>query len=356
MVGIKVKFNNIEFNSLVDACKYIEETYTIENLHGKITSYKSSHKEISYENILEYYVNKIMNVKSRLYESKINTDGEIMTIVEYIDSADITVEFDDKTIKKHCRYSNFSSGKIRNPSKQSKYIGMHKVMNCGAEAEVVRISDKDGYLIIKFNIDGFTTEAHHSNFMKGTIKHPNYNTKINKTIENARIHIGEKIISKYNEELEIVDALSMSKMLIRFNGTDVTRWVTYKAFKSGTPYSKKHSITKNKYTLKQFCEDNNIVYNTLLNFIHKYYGRKLESVDEYIDAIKKYEEYKNVNYNNNFKNKVKCVLKQGDDLDKIYNRLKEYKRINNGLTDEQAIIHYRPDCCINILGELVIPD
>lgn len=39
-----------------------------------------------------------------------------------------------------------------------------------------------------------------------------------------------------------------------------------------------------------------------------------------------------------------------------YTKAQNLKNINPELTDEQIIIHYRPDCYINILGELIIPN
>ena len=39
-----------------------------------------------------------------------------------------------------------------------------------------------------------------------------------------------------------------------------------------------------------------------------------------------------------------------------YEKARKYKYRHPELCDEQVIIHYRPDCCINILGELVIPE
>ena len=39
-----------------------------------------------------------------------------------------------------------------------------------------------------------------------------------------------------------------------------------------------------------------------------------------------------------------------------YNKAKSYKRLHPELTIEQIIIHYRPDCYINIQGELIIPN
>ena len=44
--------------------------------------------------------------------------------------------------------------------------------------------------------------------------------------------------------------------------------------------------------------------------------------------------------------------KVGVDYKKAYS----YKRRHPELTDEQVIIYYKPDCYINLLGELVIPE
>lgn len=346
-------FENIEFESVADVCRYIEKKYDIDKLYQKVISYKSRHKELSYEQVLEYYIKKSINTKSRLYESKINIDGDKMTIIEYIDSKNITVIFEDETIKKQCSYNNFLNGKIRNPSKKSKYIGMHKIMNCGIGATVIDTDYAKGTVTVKFD-DGFIKEAPRQSFTTGTIKHPNFNAKTLKALNIAKKHIGEKLISKYNEELEIIDAESLNRVLIRFNGTNITRWVTYKAFLSGTPYSKKHSNIKERYTLKQFCIDNGIDYHTLCNFIKTHYDKKVDTLDGYINAYNKYLEYKNKK-EDTFIGKVKKYLKPCDDLETIYNRLKEFRRMHPDLNDEQVIIYYRPDCYINWLGEIVVP-
>lgn len=317
-------------------------------------NYKHVHPELTDEQVIAYYVKKITNKKPRLYESKVNLDGEKMTIIEYINSKNMTVIFEDNTIKRNCAYSNFSKGKIRNPSKKSKYLGMYKMMNCGMGATVIDIDYGKGTVTVKFD-DGFVKEAPRKSFTTGAIKHPNFNTKTLKALNIAKKHIGEKIISKYNEELEIIDAESISRVLIKFNGTNITRWVTYKAFLSGTPYSKKHSTTKDSYTLKQFCSDRGIIYTTLMHFIQNHYNKKVTTLEDYIDAYSHYVEYQNKK-NITFKEQVKNNLKLGDNLEKVYSRLKEYRRLHPELTDEQIIIYYNPRCYINIYGELVTPE
>ena len=63
---------------------------------------------------------------NRLYEEKLNNQGCLMKIVEYNNSSDIVVEFQDKhRFRKKTTYANFKIGSIRNPYHPSVYgLGM----------------------------------------------------------------------------------------------------------------------------------------------------------------------------------------------------------------------------------------
>lgn len=53
---------------------------------------------------------------NRLYETKLNSQGSLMKIIEYNNATDITVEFQDKYKTRVCtNYSNFKKGSIKNP-------------------------------------------------------------------------------------------------------------------------------------------------------------------------------------------------------------------------------------------------
>lgn len=55
--------------------------------------------------------------------------------------------------------------------------------------------------------------------------------------------------------------------------------------------------------------------------------------------------------------KEKETFKDRCDKAKIdYANASSYRQKHPELTDEQVIIHYRPDCYINLLGELIIPE
>lgn len=52
----------------------------------------------------------------RVGEVNINNQGLKMTIIEYINSKDISVQFEDGIIVKHKRYELFKDGKIKHPN------------------------------------------------------------------------------------------------------------------------------------------------------------------------------------------------------------------------------------------------
>lgn len=62
-----------------------------------------------------------MEMKNRTGEVSINSKGEKMTIVDYIDSNNITIKFDDGTIVKNKKYSAFKQGIIKNPNFKNVY-------------------------------------------------------------------------------------------------------------------------------------------------------------------------------------------------------------------------------------------
>lgn len=60
----------------------------------------------------------------KIGEISISTVGQKMKIIEYYNSSNITVEFEDGTIIKNKQYSNFKSGNIKNPNYYKDYSNM----------------------------------------------------------------------------------------------------------------------------------------------------------------------------------------------------------------------------------------
>lgn len=55
---------------------------------------------------------------SRLKETAFSKRGELMTIIDYVSSADITVQFKDGCIVEHRQYDAFKKGNIKNPNRK----------------------------------------------------------------------------------------------------------------------------------------------------------------------------------------------------------------------------------------------
>lgn len=65
--------------------------------------------------------NNIIN-QERLWQEKLNNQGSLMKIIEYVDSSNIIVEFQDEyKAKVKSQYCNFKSGSIKNPYYPSVY-------------------------------------------------------------------------------------------------------------------------------------------------------------------------------------------------------------------------------------------
>ena len=54
--------------------------------------------------------------QKRIGETSTSTNGQTITIIDYIKANDITVQFDDGTIKEHTNYNSFKKGTIHNPN------------------------------------------------------------------------------------------------------------------------------------------------------------------------------------------------------------------------------------------------
>ena len=78
----------------------------------------------------------------RLNETRINNNGERMTIVRYGGALDIDVQFDDGTILEHRQYGHFKKGEIKNPMFPSLYgvgfIGIGKFKPCDENGKITK--------------------------------------------------------------------------------------------------------------------------------------------------------------------------------------------------------------------------
>lgn len=66
-----------------------------------------------------------MPLINRLGESNYNKKGEKITIIEYINNQDISIQFEDGIIIKHRSYSDFKNGSVKHPIRYEETIGYY---------------------------------------------------------------------------------------------------------------------------------------------------------------------------------------------------------------------------------------
>lgn len=123
-----------------------------------------------------YTKEKIEKQKSdRLNEETYNNQGILMKIIEYNNSKDIVVEFhDDNKTKVHSTYNNFKKGSIKNPFVESGKSRLHqeKYNNQGCLMKIVEYNNSSD-IIVEFQ-DEYRAKVHtrYYTFLYGNINNP----------------------------------------------------------------------------------------------------------------------------------------------------------------------------------------
>ena len=123
----------------------------------------------AYHNFLN---GKVRNQVSRLNEENFNNEKCLMKIIEYNNSNDIIVEFQDKNkAKVHTTYECFVSGRIRNPLL---HLGEEGANNRGSLMKIVEYYKYDD-IVVEFQ-DNYKAKVHakYYDFQRGNIKNPYY--------------------------------------------------------------------------------------------------------------------------------------------------------------------------------------
>ena len=118
---------------------------------------------------------------SRIGEVFCNQEGECMTIVAYHSSQDVTVEFDDGTVREHVTYPHIKNGLVTKNSKAARdclirntkaRVGESKTANNGLVMTIIEYRNSED-ITIEFE-DGVRVQSQYSKFTKGQVAHPQY--------------------------------------------------------------------------------------------------------------------------------------------------------------------------------------
>lgn len=110
--------------------------------------------------------------RERIGTTNYNKNGELMKVIDYIDSHHVIVEFQDELKKQTTVYwKSFIEGIVRNPSVYNR-LGLQKTNIQGSIMKIVKYGGRHD-VVVEFQ-DEYKARIHsdYGNFEKGTIKNP----------------------------------------------------------------------------------------------------------------------------------------------------------------------------------------
>ncbi len=105
-------------------------------------------------------------------EKSISNAGDTMKIIAFRNHKDIDIEFEDGTIVEHKAYSAFKKGQIGNPNHYKKERkGQKRRMNNGMSCTIIDYMDSQN-ITVMFEDGTVISDRQYSNFVLGNISHP----------------------------------------------------------------------------------------------------------------------------------------------------------------------------------------
>ena len=110
---------------------------------------------------------------NRIGESKINSQGYKMKIIEYNSSMDVLVEFEDKfKTKVHTRYYQFINGATKNPSIYKLRLGEVNYNTYGSKMKIIEYNSPTD-IIVEFQDEyRYKTKTNYGSFKTGSVYNP----------------------------------------------------------------------------------------------------------------------------------------------------------------------------------------
>lgn len=168
---------------------------------------------------------------SRVGERRMMKCGMEAEIIEYKGARDITVKFADGAIARHKVYAAFKNGQMQNPNftDYQKRVGERRMMNCGLVAEIIEYKNSED-ITVKFDDGTIVAHKAYHEFYRGGIGHPAQNTRM---LALAKIRVGERRMMNCGMEAEIIDYKNTCDITVKFDDGAIVPYKTYQCFKRG---------------------------------------------------------------------------------------------------------------------------
>ena len=201
----------IEYRNANDIDIKFEDGVVVEH------TYYKSFKEgcIKHPNIRQRR-NKSKKVKDfRLGEQKLSNEGFLLTITDYVDANNITVQFEDGTVISNAKYKSFREGIIQHPNVGLKHIGETAITIDGDSIVIVEYRSHND-IDVKFNDGSIVRHKSYYQFRCGNIKHPSLGR------QNRRDWVNNQSFATNGLKMTVMESNKNGKLNIQFeDGTVV---------------------------------------------------------------------------------------------------------------------------------------
>ena len=189
----------------------------------------------------------------RIGETSFATNGQKMVIIEYRNSMDLDVQFEDGTIKRGVVYHDFKIGNIRNPNKlRFDRTGESAISLNGQKMTIIKYYDSS-CMDVQFEDGTIKKGVAYYKFKKGKIQNPNIKKPHNKEIKSNRV--GKSVIATNGQKLTIIGYHRSNNVDVQFEDETICRGISYARFCKGhvrnpnKPFSSKKVSRKGEATM-----------------------------------------------------------------------------------------------------------
>ena len=201
-------------------------------------------------------------------------NGQMMKCIEYINSKNLTVRFEDGTIRYNVYRCSFLKGSVQNPNclctntnktkieqAKKKYIGMKVRAKNGMMMECIDYADANN-ITIRFENGDIRTNIGCTEFKTGQVRE-----------DKKRKYIGIKVRAKNGQIMECIDYIKSNNITVKFEDNTVVYNLQVKPFLEGNvrnpnrphPLIKRNERLNKQFTLKNGETVRVIEYETYKN-------------------------------------------------------------------------------------------
>ena len=233
-IGLKMKI--IKYRNSTDLDIQFEDGTVVEH-----RAYKEFKLGVVKHPLYDKANNRLKNIsKKRIGETNIANCGMKMTIIEYRNSMDIDVKFENGYISRNKSYANFKKGIILNyDTKNSDKIGKTNIANCGMKMTIIEYR-KTSDIDVKFEDGAIVKHRTYTQFKLGQILNPN-----------IRQYNFEGVSSK-GQKMKIIKFHNYNDITVKFEDGTIIEHSSYQRFKSGR-IKNPNFIEKEKYYCTNFA-------------------------------------------------------------------------------------------------------